>query len=461
LESVFSEKLKLDLITAQNLAVNNNIEHHISHMKHKLMKSSYLMGFSSFFPQFNTRLTLGNRMLYNVQDYTTRLYSDPYSIELTLGVDQLLFDGGVSISKVYFKYYEISLLGKELEEKEQAIRTEIESIYANVIFLQSRVEEQKKNLELLRSKLTIREKNLELELITQLEYQELLIQVLEAEINLSTDKRKFDFALHELKQLINVESDVELVSKIEIRPLEVKPDQEEFFIHKTLMNNSKSNTLKLAKYKSRAQQVSTYLTLCPKVSMNFSYTFEGENFPLKRKEWSLGFNFNWQLPAFPINITPKIKYPLEDEEYEKYMDKSQYQLGELETSTTTKYFHQPQSINKFQDANIEFYKSHLELEKYIKNTNKTMKQTLKEYNELVKLYSLNLKRIELLEEKLKILLLKKQLGEARLIDIIESENSLFSSRIKNIDIGNQIYKKIITIKNMAGVSTEEFYEAII
>lgn len=464
--TISSECIKIDLTTAQNLAIINNLDIVTEKLNYNLNKRSYFMGFTKYLPQFNTSFSLGNMLFYTYDTEKLQYYKDPYDYRFVIGADQIIFDGGDFITSTYFKYYEINLTGKELEEKEALARMEIETLYGQIVFLNKKVIEQKKNIEFLEADMKIMQKNLELELITELDLKEIKLNKIEAEINLSQDITKYEYALIGLKRLINIDSDIELTYIPEIKSFVIDKEAEEYFKRKTLMNTSKSNSLKLNEYKTRAQQVATYMSLLPQLTMNFSYTFEkdpddeSKTFNLKKKSWAFTFNMTWKLPGFPVNFKPAIKFPLDNKKYQDTIDKNNELLGENRSDVDVKYLNEIDSINKFEKANIDMYKAHLQNDKFIKDVDRDINKLIKEYNETIRVYNLSSDRTKLLEDKHVILQLKYKLGEARYLDITENENKLMSSKINLIDISNQIYNKIIEIKKLTGLDTYEFYEAI-
>jgi outer membrane protein TolC len=449
--------LSLDIVSAQIMAIQNNSEIKISRMTRNLNQRSYIFGYSKYFPQFSTNFSFSNNVIYGIKENIARLYTDPYLINVTLNVDQMIFDGGESISSSIFKYYELGINGIELSEKEEKIKSDTENQYSEIVFTKDKIEEQKRSLEIMQKDSITYKKKADLGVITQIEYKEFLLQINEQELSLITSQKEYYFLLIAFKQLLNLDPDLELdlTTPIEIKNTEIKDDLYEVFLKKALYNTSKSNSTKLAYYKSQTKQAMTYLTLLPKLSMKFSYTFEGNNFPLNKKNWDLSFKVAWDLPLFPINANSSVKFPSDNKDSQKQIDQTNEMLGTFKTDADIKILDNLDGLNKFEQSSIETYKSKTEYEKFIMDLKINIKKNIWSFNEQVKTLNLNLDKVKLLEEKLKIQQVKFDVGESRFLDVIDSEVKLYQTKITVIETKTKIYKQIVELQNLTGFKKDE------
>jgi outer membrane protein TolC len=459
---IFSETVKVNLSQAQMLAVLNDTDLRIAKATQKLSTRSYYMGYSKFFPQFSTNLQMTNFSLYEINNNRLNYYTDPYETKLGVQVDQLLFDGGELIFQTYFRGYEVNIMGKENDEKEQAIKEKIEGIFCDLTYEEEKVAELEKKLKYLQEEKPIIEKKLNLLTITELEYKEFLINMNESEINLIQEKRKNKLMLNDFKDLINVgrEVDVKLESDIDIKETRIPESALTIFQEYSIRNRSKSMSLMLKNYNAKIKQVLTYIALAPKINSSFVYNFLGNGYPLYKNDWTLTISLNWNLPFFPTEISSATKFPTDNTNMLGKTDRNTEMLGDVKTNIKTKYFDNMESINSFEQSQLNAYKAQVDYDKYVSDNEKKLTETIGEYNELLDLLRLSRNKIELLKDKLKILKVKLDQGTARYIDVLEAENSLFSAEMNFINNKNQIYKKIITLKSLTGITKDEFYQII-
>lgn len=452
----------LKIETAQFLAVLNNDEIKIARMNQRLMQRNYGLGFTKFLPQVATSYSFSNMILYSLPSDSISVYTVPYMQSVTLSVNQMVFDGGKLFSNTYFKYYELSLLKRELSEREEKIYTDMEALYSEVYFLGKKVEQQRQNVEVLRKEEEIVRRKTEMGVVTQIEYKEFLLQLNEAELNLIQQRRGYDFMLEELKDIIGLDEGIgiNLVSELVVMDYTIDEALIEEFSKLTNKQNSKSNSMKINFYKSKIKQIMTYISFAPTVDLNFSYQWEGDEWPLYRKGWTLGFSVVWDLPGFPVKVSGNAEFPTSNEDNLSKIDTTTEMLGNVQSKADIKLFQNLEAFNKFEQANIELFKAKNEYERYVKNTRRQIKKLIKEYNELIELLFINREREKLIEEKLSIEKVKYEQGSLRHIDIVKSEMALYATRLTILDTSNKIYKSIISIKTLTGISTEEFYAII-
>lgn len=457
---LYGESLKLDLETARQLAIMSDSDIKVGRMNMRLKRRAYIFSFTRFAPQFSTSFSLSNAVLYDNMTETTTYYNDPYLINVGLSVNQLVFDGGQSISDSYFKYYELALMTKELDEKMEQLNGRVEELYSSLAFALKKVKEQENHLAYMDERLKIIEEKRSMELITELDYREYLLGRNEAEIGLSQARRNYRFLLLSFQALLGIEEDVELTTNFDLDYPLVDLKLAPYFQELALSNTVKSQSVRLNLYKTKAQQVTTYLSLSPQVNLNFTYEFEGQGFPLYKKGWNLGINFKWALPGFPVDFSQSYKFPTDDGDKLKQIDQSRQMLGELKSSASIKYFAQMNEFNKFEKANIDLYKAKSDFDEYRRRTANSVLKFVEEYNEQVRMSRLKAEKIKLLEERLEILKLRYELGEARVIDIMENENKLFSARLAQIDSKNRLAKLVISIKAITGLNSDELFATI-
>lgn len=452
----------LDLESAQHMAIMNNKEIKIKQMTQNVSERKYWMGFSKFLPQLSASYNLSNMVVNTFENNHTTIYDQPYMQSLTLSASQLVFDGGQMIANKYMQFYDIKILSKKIDEEQKRINTTVEALYSEIYFLKKKIEQQEKKLNYLNKEYAIIQAKLGLELITELDYNEFLLKLNEEEIQLSQVKRRYFNLTSEFKYMLGLDDElaINLLSRLEVADLEINEKYVETFTLMTLSHNSQSNSIQLNLYKSKLRQIMTYMTFIPTINMNFNYNFEGKSWEMEKKGWDLGFAFSWNLPGFPITMKNSLKFPLADDEKQDLIDQKKQMLGVLETGGDIKFFHDLESLNRFSEAHIEYLKAQYEQEKYLNETEKNIKKTIKEYNEYIQILRLNQKREKILEKKIEIEKVKFQQGSGRFLDVLQSEMKLFETQITIIDTENKLYKNIINIKNLTGISTDEFYQTI-
>ncbi len=383
---------------------------------------------------------------YTQNDSVTYSAVDSHAKKISLGISQLLFDGGKLSRTLKNMKEEFELSSFYLKRKREEIIFSVITLYMEILKLtiQSKIEQDSLNLAL-EQRMIAREER-QLGLITAIELLEIELAIKDLELQSEKTLQEKSLLSQRLAWLVDLPlTDLpQLKGEIDrhysgfldkvIPPKEITPD---FFIHQALKYN---RDLLIKRYNLLAEKENLkhlQFSWLPYITADLSIGISGDEFPLSKPGFNIGIKFDFELPLFPSTIKT-----------------SAGKSGDSERSRGFSISGEPGSntegVFTRKEAQIEVSKLVEEIQKMEKNIEFTVyEQLLKLKNKKTQLDLLR-DKLRLIEERESVEALRLKLGEIKRVDYLSTRMGVARQRIEILEAVATLYTLETTLLKTTG-----------
>ncbi len=388
--------IELTLDDAGNMAISNSFQLQSIQQSMAITHFSHKLSIREFFPTVSFTYSDSRQVRYNS--------TDTDSIQLGLNLVQPIFNGGRSLIQRKLSAIQLSIQGAGLEKQTEEILDQVWQLYHQVMIYQKKLSLQKELFVLSQSQLDITQKKYELGNITEIDFIESQIEVQSLEIEISSTTNMYLQLSSQFNQLLGLDVETELSLYPEISPdysgIPFDLNQKEYFYNISLENNLDLRSAQFELHQAKAQYSMTTKSFIPKLSLEGSVNFSGEEFPLQQPTYSLKLNIEFPFKAIPLTTSFAMS-TVGNNEYSRNQTYSAPVLQDMSFLVDRK------------SASIQVSQSQEKEKMLAGNLYFTIEQQILDLRQKRSTLELNRRVFALQEQKITILETKNRLGEVK------------------------------------------------
>ncbi|MDR2314174.1 MAG: TolC family protein [Spirochaetaceae bacterium] len=274
---------------AGRLAAAASTDLRYARSRRALREGMWVLGLRAYLPQVT--------FLASEDERLSQISADSFIKTYSINLDQLLFDGGRTRAGRYMERAELVLLADDLKLSETEIIEAAVSAYRQILLLRMLIEIRKKALVSLREQQRILDEELTLGLVRDMDCLEAEITVKEAALELRSFTVQLEDHENRFMKLLGLREMPELAETVDITHSPPIPGEE------TIRRAAVSRNPGLRRLLHSVERQERELTLAsrswiPTLRASGSFSASGQNYPLTRWNWSLGFSINFSSPWF-------------------------------------------------------------------------------------------------------------------------------------------------------------------
>ncbi len=404
--------IELTLADAEGMAISHSFELQNLQQSMVVTHLSYQLSVREFLPQITLSFNDTRQVQYNS--------TDTESIQFGINWVQPIFNGGRSIIQRKLSAIQMSLQSAGLEKQVEEIMDQVWQLYHQVMIHGKKLDLQKELYVLSQSQLNITLKKFELGNITEIDLIESQIEIQSLEIEISTTQNMYLQLSSQFNQLIGLDPKTELSLYPKIDPeyggIPFEENKKETFYNMALRNNLDLRSAQFELHKAKAQYDIATTSFIPKISLEGTISFAGEQLPLQSPTLSAKINIEFPFEAIPITASVGISSTGTDQ-YSRNQTYSAPILQNMNFLVSQK------------SATIQVNQS-LEKEQMIRDKLFfTIEQQLLDLKQKRSSLKLNRMAYALQKQKLNILETKNRLGEVKELDLLKGNIEYYNQEI--------------------------------
>jgi outer membrane protein TolC len=284
-----SRRRSLSFEEAGRLAAGASAELKNARSLRALREGVWVLSLRAFLPQLTFLVSEDERL--------SRISADSFVKTYSVNLDQLLFDGGRTRAQRNIERSELVLLSGELKRNEGEIIEGTLSMYRQILLLRMIIGIRHRALIALGEQRRILEEELALGLVRDMDLMQAELTVKEADLEL----RSFIIRLEELEsqftELLGLDRMPELTETVDINRSPFIPGTEA--IHRAALDRNPGLRQLLHGIMQKEGELKlSSRSWIPTVRATGSFSVSGQNYPLTRWNWSLGFSIQFSSPWF-------------------------------------------------------------------------------------------------------------------------------------------------------------------
>ena len=390
---------------------------------------------------------------YSGNDSVTAGGSDSRIKKLSLGVEQLLFDGGRELVSFRNARRDLELRNLEAAGLASSIVSQVLLAYVNVLKYRKILKIRNMASKILLDQLKIAEMQLKQGEINRLDYREILLNTQKFHLSLREASQDYQESRYKLAGLLYIpfEQLPELTGRFnaDFRGTLVEKAEEEAFLSgmraKALECNRDLQKLAFQEKQAGQQLKESRFYWIPSIEATADFSFSGQEYPLNEPAFSLGLNFQFQLPVFPTSFDLQAGQTHPDE-YNRAITSStgimenMEGLQDIRIARNSLILLQMESENQRRDLDFQI----LSLGERILISGRTIR----------------IKREELaiMEERLSIQNVRLQLGEITRGEAVDAEIEFAEEKVALIENLVNLYGQEEEMKTLCGINRQSFSE---
>ena len=272
---------------AADMAVAASADLRFEHRGQQIRESAWTLGFRSYLPRLSISAQENDRL--------QEIGSDSFVKNYSIGMDQLLWDGGKLSMSRKLERMELNLISARIDRMADEIAEAALSAYRSVLSARTILAIRMTALESLGEQLKILEKEVELGLALPLDLAEAELAVAEARIEIIS----LEFDLAEMEQqfadLLGIRTLPELEEKIDLHRAALLPSVQAS-ISLAEENNPDLAEARFSITKRQAEYRYASRIWIPTLRLNGSFALTGQDYPLSRHSWSVGLSIDFSNP---------------------------------------------------------------------------------------------------------------------------------------------------------------------
>ena len=277
----------LTFAQAADLAVSVSADLRFEYRGQKIRENAWILGLRSYLP----RLTISAQENDRLQELGPDSFLKNYSI----GMDQLLWDGGKLSMSRKLERMELNLSNSRIERLADEIAEAALSAYRTVLSARTILAIRKAALQSLGEQVVILEKEVELGLAIPLDLAEAELALAEARIEIVSLEYDLVEMEKQFADLLGLDELPELEEKIDLRRTVLLPAVDAS-VSLVWEKNPELAEARFSISKRQAEYKYASRTWIPTLRLNGSFSLTGQDYPLSRHAWSAGLSIDFSNP---------------------------------------------------------------------------------------------------------------------------------------------------------------------
>jgi len=444
-ESLWSQGLTMK--DAANLAIEVSPELREAYAQQILKEGAWVVGIRAFLPKLNLSASENDRL--------STIGSDSFTKTYTIGIQQLIWDGGRlganrSIEKAELDLHRVELRRKVGEVGEAAI-----NLYRTIINKEAVFRIKQDNLTALELQYTILEEEYRRGLALQTDLDEAAISIEDSRLNLESLRLELEVARNEFTVLLSLPATPELSDSIDTTRSTLIPRSYEdgllsqlaqyvLTVHPDLIRQ------RMAIEKLQVQLQNAHRSWWPTLKLTGDFSVLGDRYPLSRYSYSVGLSMEFSGPLLSGSIGGKAGW-----------EGSTDRTALLQSSTEPI----PDPASVFSEESLKAMFS-LEQERYHLLLKKIEQQTKKLLQSCIAADDRRLiasRQRALAQKKLSLLETRHSLGQATTLDVMKARIELSSNEIALVEAAVALLEAERALErhlDLESGSLEEFLKSI-
>jgi len=279
----------LTFAQAAELAVKSSLDLKHARQSNLLSEGAWSWGVRAYFPQFNISVSENDRL--------QKIGADSFMKNYSLGLDQMIWDGGrISMSRK-LERMELNLISSKLDRMSNEIAESAIAAYRNILLYRTILQIKKETLIVLEEHLKILNEEVQLGLA-------LPVDLSSANINLSDTKIDIFYLLLDLAEM---EKQFTELLGLEVMPVlteKVDPNRSSLLpaasAASALAKEQNPDLIEAGHSIIKRQMELKYISRSwiPSLRISSNFVLTGQRYPLTRYNWSVGLSLDFSNPWF-------------------------------------------------------------------------------------------------------------------------------------------------------------------
>ncbi len=426
--------LTIDLEEAINLALGNSVELRYALFNQKIALANLRLGYRQFLPELSVGINQNDSVNYNQLDTHTK--------QLSLGIQQLIFDAGRLSASMDNQKNQIHLESLNMELSREELVFSIISLYIDIINFRQRKAIQQETYNTALIQYEIAKEELNLGVITELDYLDIDLSFKNLEIELEKTEQEERLLLFKFARALGYDPEAQIpIPTGYINPeyigfiteynseywLGLAREQSVEFISRRFQIASLNDVLQKSRF-----------SWLPAVSAKFTFTLSGDEYPLTEPGFSIGLNFSFAIPTFPVTAGTTIGKRNPEERSRGYSIS-----GDVADNL--------QDIYSIRVAKLNLAKASNELVDFETDFRFNIQESLINLENHKQMLNLLFDKLLIEEKRVEIQRLKLDLGEIQRIDYLKSEIKLSELKIEILSNLLALYTQEVSMLRMSGM----------
>ena len=283
---IFGTEIPRSITFAQaaDLAVSASADIRFEYRGQKIRENAWMLGFRSYLPRLNISAQENDRL--------QEIGADSFMKNYSIGMDQLLWDGGKLSMSRRLERMELNLLNSRIDRMADEIAEAALSAYRSVLSSRTILDIREAAMESLHGQLRILEKEVELGLALPLDLAEAELALAEARIEIVSLEYDLVEMEKQFADLLGLDTLPELEEKIDVQRTVLLPSVQASISlaeekNPDLTEARFSITRRQAEYKYASR------SWIPTLRLNGSFNLTGQTYPLSRHAWTVGISIDF------------------------------------------------------------------------------------------------------------------------------------------------------------------------
>jgi outer membrane protein TolC len=422
-----------DLSTAISLALKNSRALTDSRLQQQVARAVHRLACRQFLPSLEVGISRDDSVVYGSPDTRSR--------RLSLGMQQLLYDGGRTRASLKRRDREIALAGLNLEMESEELIFSVITVYTEILEFRQKKKIRQDSYQSALLQQQIAAEELRLGALTELEFLDFTVRLKDLELDLEETEQEERLLGFRFGRLLGLKADI----PPPIPAGRLNPDYNGFlseqddrvWLDSALQRNA---DLRRAAFRLREQNELLRQAACswlPDVRGSFTAFAGGREYPLTEPGFEAGVELSFRLPVLPLRAAAEVGRTSPGER-SLAASASAGVLEDLEELYSKKLarLQVNRAAGDFEELRTEIDFKIRELLFNIKSGKKRL-QLLRD-------------RLESGDRQRVLQKLKLELGEIKRIDFLDAELELAKRRIDLVDATVALYNYEVTLLRLCG-----------
>ena len=272
---------------AADLAVRSSAELRSEYRGLQIRENAWMLGFRNYLPRLNLSAQENDRL--------QRIGPDSFIKNYSIGMDQLLWDGGRLLMSRRLERMELNIMHSRIDRMGDDIAEAALYAYRSVLSARAILAIRETALAALAAQLFILEKELELGLALPLDYFEAQLALTEARMEIISLESDIAEMEKQFAEMLGLETLPLLAETIDIRRSALLPGAQA----SVALAEDKNPELAEARFSiaiRQAEYTFASRSWLPAVRFHGSFSLSGQQYPLTRHTWSAGLSIEFAGP---------------------------------------------------------------------------------------------------------------------------------------------------------------------
>ncbi|AEJ19209.1 TolC family protein [Gracilinema caldarium] len=299
-EPALAKTLTMKAAAEQAIAVSPDLRG--SEAQQVLKEGSWVLGFRAFLPKLNLSASENDRLSTIGADSFTKTY--------TIGLQQMLWDGGRLQASRNLEKAELTISRMDLRRKAAEIGESAINLYRTIIYKEALLEIKNANLTALELQIAILEEEVRRGLALQTDLDEAALSLEDARLSEQSLRLELELARLNLALLLGLQSLPALTERIDTNRATVIPRTSDTSLETQLCQLVAAVHPDLVRARSEIQKLQVQLQHAerdwwPTLKLSGDFSLSGDRYPLSRYSYSLGLSLEFAGPLLSGSVGGK------------------------------------------------------------------------------------------------------------------------------------------------------------